>query len=365
MSVTPIPARAWLNGRSSKAKSGQGKMRALWWFMVALYISWVWMGFVEFEIWPQVLELWGRETDITDLILHPHGLRYALVLPIFLLSDLTGFSTNWLFSQLVALLIIFIAVNVTDTARMLLHSRKSWGLLITASAFFMVLSGFMHGRIAFALMGMALLLHTMVAWDHRLLGSSELTARVLLAFFLASVSSGTFIVVIITFYGWWCCRILGSLGQGRLSVRDWRVFLLFGMAMLMMLPLLDKLMMKNLDFYGDGFDGLWDMLTHGAGIIFHIADWVVVVLSLVVLALFIMFAVVLGAFFPIVRLPAYATVISLVGGMFGYSTLVMAIPPVMMLGMVSFEHLKFPRQSIAEPWKTKRGREAANSPGVA
>lgn len=365
MSVTSIPARAWLNGRSSKVKSGQGKMRALWWFMVALYISWVWMGFVEFEIWPQVLELWEREPDITDLILHPHGLRYALVLPIFLLSDLTGFSANWLFSQLVALLIIFIAVNVADTARMLLHSRKSWGLLITVSAFFMVLSGFMHGRIAFALMGMALLLHTMVAWDHRLLGSSALTARVLLAFFLASVSSGTFIIIIITFYGWWCCRILRSLGQGRLSVRDWRVFLLFGMAMLMMLPLLDELMMKNLDFYGGGFDGLWDMLTHGTGIIFHIADQAVVVLSLVIFALFIVFAVVLGACFPIMRLPGYATVISLVGGMFGYSTLVMAIPPVMMFGVLGFEYLKFSVQPVAGAWMLKRRRETTNNPGVA
>ena len=92
------------------------------------------------------------------------------------------------------------------------------------------------------------------------------------------MSSGTFVLSVFLV----CIFLLFNifLSRSEFSKSFWLliIFLLF---MVLIFPLLEVLVSKNLDYYGGGITGLYNMLSHGLGGYFSLFDEVVVSLAVV------------------------------------------------------------------------------------
>jgi len=181
----------------------------------------------------------------------------------------------------------------------------------------------MNGRILFSLLGFAMTCFASLYWK-------ELRASVIMLYLSAgiltmSVSSGTIMV--------------GAISVGTLSLykafsdhtkKD--IFILLALLLLLLLylaPLLDVLVMKNINYYG----GIENMLDHGIGKILNNVSvevlWMLV-FNAAVLILLIMY--IYRKYFLLL----YFSIISIMVGLFGYSSLSMALIPLTILLSVFF-----------------------------
>jgi len=109
----------------------------------------------------------------------------------------------------------------------------------------------------------------------------------------------------------------------------WVLSVLFG-------PLLFGDLLKNLDYYGGGFGAFVTMLDHGPGIFLRRQPWVVplaLFAVLVVLAVVWRFRARLAAIPRALWPEALAVPVTGVGGLYGFSTLSMGLPPLLILLM--------------------------------
>ena len=67
---------------------------------------------LSFQLWQQVLDLRGAEVSSIPF-LQPHFLRYLLVLPIFVLSNISSIDANLIFNFIAILLIISVSANAS------------------------------------------------------------------------------------------------------------------------------------------------------------------------------------------------------------------------------------------------------------
>lgn len=314
-------------------------MRMFWWIIVLGYLGSVSMGFAEFNIWDQVVVLWESEPQLEDLLMNPHGLRLMLVFPIFALNDKTGIPCNWIFSQVVAGVVIFMSILVERTIHMLQGGRKGLVTANIVTTFFVTTSLLMNGRIAFALLGMAIFLHTATAWEWSTLGLGNAVFRFISALFLASVSSGTFLVAIMALYSWLFYRLFRKVGKFRIMVSDVKLAVPFIILLFLLTPLLVVLVGKNVDFFGGGLSGVFGMLSHGTGKILYDADGLSIAFISIILLLVGFSLLVVMSVYRKIRLPVFTIVIGACGGLFGYSTLMMVVPPFVVLAALAVGHM--------------------------
>lgn len=304
--------------------------------LIATYSLACLFGILNFHLWGQVVTLWDDNTEISSLLLHPHGMRYLLVYPIFVVSDLLNVSYNWLFSNTVIILIITITRHVIKAVEEIQHGLTKSDkdiLFLLICSFFMALSLFMNGRILFALTGSAILINILISWDkHNLWG---IVLPLFLIVFLSSVSSGTLVVSIITFISF---LIYKSMTTGLKYSKNHMLLILFAGILATVFPLLKILVMKNINFYGGGWDGLIAMLAHGLGKVFLVVDSDVLALILLTLALTVMLFLMSYHYYKRMIIPIFFIALSLAGGLFGKSTLMMFLPPFIVVVCVMLFH---------------------------
>lgn len=322
------------NDITSPPMRGVRELKAIWLLIAGSYMAATLVGAIDFSLWNQVQVLWDSQATIRDILLHPHGLRYILTLPIFTISNLTGWPVDWVFSQSIAALVIGTGIILAKTLRCLHQgedTKDRGGVLLATTTFFIILSLFMNGRIVPAIFGVALLLHTLVVWEVGERRWFRTLAIVLLCLFMASVSSGTFIVVLTTFYGWIAIKVFVT---PRATVQDkaTRIVLLTAfLGFVAVIPLLRVLVEKNVGFFGDGLEGVMEMMNHGLGALLISAETFVWGSIVVILAVATIGFLLMSFAFKPARLPAYAASVGVAGGIFGYSTLVAAVPPLVLL----------------------------------
>lgn len=133
-----------------------------------MYFLLCFSGIAKFELWSQVTDLLDRAPDFERLLYNPHGMRYLLVLPFFILSEWFSVSYNWLFSNFVPVLIVIITACVlSSVARIHCGLGKNDLLILTVVTYsiFIVVSVFMNDRILFAVTGSSIMLYTFLRWD--------------------------------------------------------------------------------------------------------------------------------------------------------------------------------------------------------
>jgi hypothetical protein len=305
--------------------------------MVFIYIKWIVfiafslltiLGILNFELWDQVDVLNSSGSSIGELWGHPHFLRYILVLPFFEGSQYMGMDYNRLFTLSIPILLYLIqryTILSIEVIWIKYHSILRLGLHQFLVMFLLVsVVSLMNGRIIFSILGSAILLYSFVNWEN--LGVRKLLFYILIAFFLCSVSSGTFTIAILLAVVF----VLYKLFKNK-NKKEFFIFVPFLMLFLAILPILMVLIKKNVDYFGGGFDGSIAMLHHGLGQYFLSVEPVTLIMLLMILSISFWFVLILISAFKRISIPIWIVLVSIMGGAFGFSTMMIFIPALIVL----------------------------------
>ena len=288
-----------------------------------LIIALVTLGLKTFTLWGQVTDIWeGHNLLWSDVLIHPHGPRYALVFPIFTLSKLIGTDYNIVFSySCVILITLTISLNIS-ISRKILSRRLTFPELCIIPIFYLSLASLMNGRILFAIAGSSLFFFSIINEKKGVYTIFHLT----IAIIFCSVSSGTLSIMVI----WMVVCILWGKNENH-SYTIIKMALL-GVFFLIFGNFLAIVTKKNIDYYGGGLEGAFNMLNHGIGKIAFIDE----AISFSLYIIFFSVAIIVLSNITLlsqVRIKKHSAklyflfAIGLSGGLFGFSTLAVSIPP--------------------------------------
>ncbi len=294
-------------------------------------------GVKKFELWSQLTYLWHvKASPITEILnLSPHSFRYALFFPVFYFSESIGIDRDIIFTLIVVVIGYFTAFLIFDSSKLISNSKNGINtsyFLICGTIVFLLFM--MNGRGAVALFGYALLVNVILALEFKARFTFWVVVKIFFALLFCSVSSGTLSVsvaslMLLIFY-----NIIGIVERlvfmrlsKRLAIGTFFELVVFSIYISMVLVGL----FKNLSFYGIGFEQSLELLQHGAG---AALEPVLKVLPLAVLVVLVSTAAI-GVNLFVARLysPTLARllIICVALGMFGYTTLAMAIVPILVL----------------------------------
>lgn len=290
--------------------------KAIWLIALTGSVAATLTGLKVFAPWDQVTFLWEADLHPLALLGHPHLPRYLVALPGLVLGSYlptTGFSLY---------VSLFLATNCAVWSQLVLLSSgkhaRYWCWIV-----FLIAHLAMNGRGVFA--WTAWLLCAYIAT--KLANPSNRAARhiplMLLALFLATVSTGVFAVTFLTLL-FFSIKYWRS-NRRRLS-RISRLTRLFGAGIVFYL-FYDFFLLsvhKNIEFYGGGFSGFVNMFEHGLGIVFGsgtFGPWML---------LFVFLLAAIGilrlAFGRPLKPISWLVILPVGGGLFGFTVLTLGIP---------------------------------------
>lgn len=272
------------------------------------------LGGFSFFAWQQVLDLYNYHVPFDVLFGHPHFFRYLVAYPGLLLSDLYG-------EQMFSLYIVcFMAMSIY-LMYYLLRDAKSSIILFSCTSVF-ILHIFMNGRGAISWLGWMMILYVIFTNSGQKDKISN-TLILLLALLMCSVSSGTFSVAyatIILFYTYKFIKYFRFVNIHVLISLLIPIFISYAYYDLFMSGL-----DRNLNYYRIGSRNIiYNMLEHGFGsIVLEHPIYISIAIALLVIIFSYLF-------FSLKTKPTILEFIAigvpLAGGVFGYTTMTLAIP---------------------------------------
>lgn len=282
----------------------------------------------EFTLWSQVNILWDEKYPLSDLLIHPHGLRYFLVFPIFKLSEIINVEVDFLFSIIAIFMISLYSLIIVNTA--LIFQRPN--LISLVFVFILICFVFLNvnGRGVFSFLGSSIFIY--VAYCDAKMGKFYFLS--FCAFLLSSVSSGTLSVFLVWFSLFWLFFRHKSAFEK--TIGGFLIFSFF----YFIFDFVSLFVNKNIDYFGGGFIGVIHMLSHGVGAFFFLNHQVVylILLNLVVL-LFLIFLLSFLLGIQKLKRKGWMTVVFLSSGLFfglfGFTTALYSLPLIMILSMMA------------------------------
>jgi hypothetical protein len=270
------------------------------------------------EPWDQVELLWRSEVNPVLILGHPHMPRYLLVYPGFLLEGALpglGFSL-YMASFFIANFVLFRMISLRLSGR-----SPYWYLYCIFFAAHIA----MNGRGAIAWCGWLICLWVCMRLSSKLVKLSGVLVWIAISCLFATVSTGVFVIVVCTYVyyiGSHVCRNLKSSGSSLLIYLF--ILIIFGTLIVDFFVLSIS---KNIDFYGGGIEGFFNMFDHGLGVVFTQLSLIGVFLLYVSSCLMLMFAylVAMGKKFTDMEV---IVLVPIFGGIFGYTVLTLFIPPI-------------------------------------
>ena len=306
-------------------------------FFCALVLS----GFKQYSVWQQVLDLEGQDAASLVTGLHPHALRFALIFPVLLLSNQIGMEQDALFSIVILTLLASMCFLLSCSLSIIRHRmarewpRYYWMVLAPTVGMAMV----MNGRVAIAMFGLSLLILLMTSWQagHLRSGILFLIGAAVALLFMA-VSSGTIMVGVLVFMVF--CLVMPFCRWPAFRSRDLGLVVACLAILAGLAPFLGVSIQKNLDFYGGGTEGFVNMVNHGFGAFFPESPHLLIIFAVVGGYLGFRAAQYgVGLYHKqAISAPLQISVIaSMFLGVFGYSTLLVAMPAV--FGIMALQYL--------------------------
>tara|TARA_R110000824_G_C15232528_1_gene678840 strand:+ start:20021 stop:21019 length:999 start_codon:yes stop_codon:yes gene_type:complete len=284
-------------------------------FFVALLL----LDVYRFEVWPQILDFPHQNFSLESIYSHPHGVRYLLILPALLISDFLNIQDSLVFS-LYVFLIMLLAIFCLQKLLVEELPNKPLGVLFLV-VFFVVIFLNMNGRMAFSLAGASIQIYVLYHWGS--LRNIKKISLMILSLFLCSVSSGTFLLIFLI-YSFFIFK--NSVFVTGVLTRTDALFLVFMFIVVAISPIIFMFIFKNLSYFGGGLSGLYNMLGHGFGSLFiEEAGWGLIVYILVCFLSFAFFCYV-SAIYKGFSFAPWFFVLTIFGGLFGYSTATIALP---------------------------------------
>jgi hypothetical protein len=307
--------------------------RAALWLLVGGYAAGVGSGGIAFTLWSQITDMLeaGATLSTLDLSTNAHALRFALMWPVIQGAAAAGLPLDLVFGWTVGGVVLWTAHLVDRTRGLVVTEVRYWYAgRLAAFVVFLGLSLLMNGRLSFAFFGMALLLQTLVLRGLRLTSNLRTFIRFPLVLWLTSVSSGTFAVALGTMLVWSVMMLFARYPSVRL--RDAVFLAALALGAVGVFPVLWLYVLKNVNFYGGGLRGFFNMLNHGPGkLIARLGPELVVPLALIgALMAGLVMAFTLTRK-PTIAPPSAAVLVALAVGLFGNSTMLMALPGAVIL----------------------------------
>jgi len=274
-------------------------------------------GVKSFSAWPQVMGLWQGSTSLYSLFGHPHLFRFLVAYPGLTLD---AWLPEFGFSIYCS---IFFFLNARLWADIMWRTVLVKPSLLGWCIFFGI-HLLMNGRGVIAWSAWLMCVSLCLDLSRSKEEVKWLFLRIFLSGFLASVSTGVFVVVLASIVVF----LVGGLHHRRidfLNIRAGFVFCLGVPLAYMLISYFIVAINKNLDFYGGGIQGVVDMLGHGMGKFFLSIDCLNFLLP--VIFFYCVFLIMVFAYLGIRLSPINKLLlISMVGGLFGFTVLTLAMP---------------------------------------
>lgn len=286
----------------------------------------VYLNIKEYSVWEQILD--GFNDDSIAQYLEnivSHTARLILMHPIITLANIIGVNENALFSYVVLLLFLIINFRVISWSKLYYGPISYFNVSLLINFTLLVIFLLMNGRNTFSFLGNALLFDAfLLIYDRKKIFLAFGLAG--LAGFFCNVSSGTFAVLTINLFLHFII-VFVKRPLSKLSIYSLGLLIC---AVGVYTPVLVAGFDKNLEYYDYS---VIKMLSHGYGDIIIGNLYFLLVLAPVGLVLVLWLAIfILGnslSKFLHVRLIFFLT--ACFGGLFGYSSLVGALPVLLFL----------------------------------
>lgn len=277
-----------------------------------------------FESWEQVNVLWEAEVSPLAMIGHPHMPRYMVAYPGFLLENYwpsIGFSLY---------VCIFFGFNILLLRLITLLGAARRPSLSVYLAFICTQLA-MNGRGVIAWTGWLLCIWICLRLAAGQVRPDSQIGWVALSACLAAVSTGVFVVVVMAYAMFMVVRQRAP--SRRKPLRNSIVFVIAAPFVYAIINYFVLAINKNVEFYGGGLQGVFNMLHHGMGVLLvDSGPMVIMLLGAITFTGMVVFvpASYRLRFTPLERLIGLAAA----GGLFGFTVLTLAIPPLLVRSLV-------------------------------
>ncbi|MBP6379191.1 MAG: hypothetical protein KA312_02110 [Sphingorhabdus sp.] len=280
-------------------------------FLATMYFSYI--GVIEFNSWSQVDDLHRSNLPLIYLSDHPHFYRYLISMPGLLASEYFGMNAFSVYISLFMFFSIYIMYSI-------LRDRSDFVVFFGCACIFTA-HLFMNGRGAISWFGWMIIL--------KFLSSKETQINIksifimLFSLLCCSVSSGTFTVAFLT--------VILFLAIHFLKNRNVSSVILLVVLLYIYSPLAIEGIERNLAYYSLGNKNpIVNMLEHGFG---SIVEYSPIMVALIASLILIISTILL---YSVNRKFAYweflCVLTPLFGGIFGYTTLTLAVPSIILVG---------------------------------
>lgn len=287
--------------------------RNIFFFTIALLLFILnFTGILNFNSWPQIEEVHSSNLDLIDLRDHPHFYRYLISIPGLLARD---YISEFGFSLYISL---FMICSVAIIYRKLQGSSKLIVVLSCLAIFAAHL--FMNGRGAISWLGWMIIL-AFISNDIIKIGFGKLII-IIFALLCTSVSSGTFTVAFFV--------VVTVLLREAFQKRSLAIFSYLTIIYFIYRDLTIEGFNRNLSYYSLGTGNpIINMLDHGIGVFFrqNLIQFSILISIIFVFLTFIIFSLKTRLKFW----EAICVLYPLAGGIFGYTTLTLIIPSLILV----------------------------------
>jgi hypothetical protein len=316
---------------------------ALYAVLLLLLIQGKW---IEFDFLPQVKALLEENSSIFYWfsVGHPHAIRFLIAYPGYFISNFYNIGLNAGFSYYCVVIFTALYLVIAETIVRIKECKKHFireVKIITALTPLLILPFIMNGRLIAAYLGFSILILIYVNLFNGkpVLRKIKLFSIGFLGLLLTMVSSGTMAVALM--YVFFLTFLLNykRIKQKRFMKQAGCVLLLISPIIYKVLMYFWQMVLKNVNFYGGGVGGFFNMLNHGAGRYFYITGpWSIVILIIAVVLLALNIMVIKKAMLKAYRyIPILAGInISLYGLLFGFAAGSMMIPPLIIMALSYF-----------------------------
>ncbi len=311
-------------------------------FLLFIYAILIILGIKEFSIWQQITYYLSTDFDMNNKVLlhlfeesHPHFLRILILYFIYQFSLLLSLDVNLVYS-LVLLIFLYITYIFIKNIIIDIYGDVKYSIL-TILLFYFLLSFFMNGRIIFAIFGNTLLLNAIFFNTYSIknkINNFKLIFMIVLSLIMTSVSSGTFMVCLLSILIFYFLTTVFSFPFIKKKIFYVEIFIF--MLIIFFMPLIIRFINKNLDFYDGSF---FKMLEHGFGKYLEVYIYPILIF-LFLLPFFLMFGYSLLYNNKYFVLPFSLIISSLFIGLFGYSSLFSGISGYILFVAINFYNTK-------------------------
>jgi len=319
----------------------------------------VFLEYKIFMIWPQITYLWQGNInpflEFSDI--GPHALRYTVIYPVLLLSELLGVHYDIVFSYFVIIVYFCTCVFVSKTIKLYSFNESSFNYSVVFVALIIeALMFLMNGRMTVSLLGYSIVIFYICKMHvHGQVNIQSLIALIL-GFTLCGVSSGAIISALSLYLYYMITSTYNLLSTGRFK-SYLKNLVIISLTFYIFIEILISMIDKNLNFYGGGFGGFLEMLNHGYGVILYSLNGLQILL--IAVSIFV-FGLVYMMYYYTGRLSLLASmlIISICCGAFGYSTLAMAVIPAILLITLTIHDLTLANYRIPTDYNRPGNRIA-------